>query len=158
MSASRPTMVRVGGLILLLSFGLCGCASIPLQVVSPDGKAVTTIELHPWLREHPLSAGQTIRVDELGRSDSASFHIVQIRTKEPPHVHRTHDLVAVVKQGHGTLFLGSQQLHLEPGSLVNIPHGVVHAFVNESRDPAVAFVVFSPPFDGTDTVPVQNAH
>lgn len=148
--------MRVMWLILLVGLGLCGCASIPLQVVSPDGKTVATIALQPWLREHPLNADQTIRVDELGRSDAASFHIVQVRTKEPPHVHRTHDLVAVVKQGHGTLFLGSQQLHLEPGSLVNIPHGVVHAFINESPHPAVAFVVFSPPFDGTDTVPVTS--
>jgi hypothetical protein len=32
----------------------------------------------------------------------------------------------------------------------------VHYFVNTAAEPAVAFVIFSPPFDGKDTVPIDK--
>lgn len=142
--------------VLLAAIFLAGCTSAPFQFVSPDGSRLETIQLDGWLSAHPLAADQGIRIDELGRGVSASYHLVQIRTQEPRHVHRTHDAVVRLERGHGTFFLGAHQLTLMPGSTVNIPRNVPHYFVNESAKPAVAFVVFSPPFDGTDVVPLAE--
>ena len=84
------------------------------------------------------------------------MHLVQIRHQEAMHLHEHHDLIAVLQRGHGTLRRGSETLTLEAGSAVTIPRGVPHAFVNQSPYPAAIFLVFSPPFDGTDTVPVNE--
>jgi mannose-6-phosphate isomerase-like protein (cupin superfamily) len=40
------------------------------------------------------------------------------------------------------------------GSVVFVPRGVAHAFTNAGPEPAVSYVVYSPPFDGTDRVQV----
>lgn len=34
--------------------------------------------------------------------------------------------------------------------------GVVHYFVNTSTEPSVALAVFSPSFDGKDSIPVEK--
>jgi len=148
--------MRQARLTAVLALFLGGCATAPLVIVSPDGTRLQPVNLQAWVGEHPLAPDQELSVQELGRSQSASFHIVQVRTKEPLHLHWTHDAIVRVERGHGTLVLGSHRLRLVPGSIVNIPRGVVHAFVNESSTAAVAFVVFSPPFDGTDIVPATE--
>lgn len=50
--------------------------------------------------------------------------------------------------------LGESRTDLAPDDVVFIPRAVVHYFVNTDSEPAVAFVVLSPPFDGKDTIPV----
>jgi mannose-6-phosphate isomerase-like protein (cupin superfamily) len=37
-----------------------------------------------------------------------------------------------------------------------VPRGATHAFRNESEAPAVAYVVYTPPFDGKDRVAVET--
>ena len=135
---------------------LAGCEPAPVLIISPDGTDVQEVHLHAWLADHPLDPHEARSAHELGRSDTASFHIVQVRTQEPPHVHEDHDAVVRIERGHGTLYLGTHELHLVPGSILNIPRGIRHYFVNDSPQPTVAFVVFSPPFDGKDTVLVTE--
>jgi mannose-6-phosphate isomerase-like protein (cupin superfamily) len=84
------------------------------------------------------------------------MHVVQIRDRELLHVHERHDVIALLLRGRGTLRVGSETVRMKPGSVVAIQRAVPHAFVNESRQPAAAFVVFTPPFDGKDTVLVQE--
>lgn len=136
---------------------VAGCATASWLVVSPDGQIVQRVEVDQWVRAHPLPAGQAIAIHEIGRSGSASFHVVQVVSREQPHVHKTHDATVLVTRGRGTLWLGPHHLRLGPGSFVNIPRNVVHHFVVESAGPAVALVVFSPPLDGADYHPVEDA-
>ena len=144
--------------VALLSMLLVGCAASapPLLITEQDGKTVHAITLTQWLAEHPLQDDQELSIQEIGRTDGASFHLVQVRTSERPHFHKAHDGVVVIQQGGGTLFVGTESVTLKPGSVVNIPRGVIPYFVNESPKPTVAFVVFSPPFDGKDTIPVPE--
>lgn len=114
------------------------------------------LNLAEWLADHPLAQGQAISLIELDRTDAASRHIVQILDREALHVHQRHDLWVRVERGAGTLRLGSATRRLQAGSVVTIPRGVAHSFVNESAEPAVALVVFTPPFDGADTVLVYE--
>ena len=41
------------------------------------------------------------------------------------------------------------------GDTAVVPKGVPHYFVNNGDQPAAAFVTFTPPYDGTDNVPVD---
>lgn len=149
--------------ILSLSLALaCGCASAPLiQAPVPAGQVIyladgQEVRMEEWLRDHPLDPGQEVALYDLSRSEFSSTHIVQIRQAEALHTHERHDLVAVLQKGRGVLRMGSRELRLSPGSVVVIPRGTPHSFVNETPEPAAAFVVFSPPFDGEDTVPIAE--
>ena len=133
-----------------------GCAaSSHGQVIYsiPSGVAWQASAIDQWIRAHPLPPGQPLRLDEVSRTASASLHVAQIRGAEPPHIHREHDLVAVVRSGTGLVQVGAQTYWLGPGDVIEIPRGVRHFAANRGSEPLVAVVVISPPFDGYDVVP-----
>jgi len=103
----------------------------------------------------PLAADQDFRVVEVGRDAGTSHHVVAIRTAEVPHRHDRHDLLVVIVRGHGTMLLGDAALPVGEHSILYVPRGTVHAFGNASGEPAVAYVVYTPPFDGTDRVEAE---
>ncbi len=103
-----------------------------------------------------LASGQDFRVVEVGRDAATSHHAVAIRTAETPHRHDRHELLVMIVRGHGTMRIGDATLPVGEGSLLYVPRGAVHAFANESGTPAVAYVVYAPPFDGADRVEVGS--
>jgi mannose-6-phosphate isomerase-like protein (cupin superfamily) len=111
--------------------------------------------LDAFLAEHPLATGQNIRADEVGRTETASYHVVQVRGGETPHRHLTHDLTVLVLRGHGTLTRGSEQVELTAGDAAVVPRAAPHRFANGGRGSAVALVVFVPPLDAPDSEPAD---
>jgi mannose-6-phosphate isomerase-like protein (cupin superfamily) len=103
-----------------------------------------------------LAPGQDFRVVEVGRDAGTSHHLVAIRTAETPHRHDRHDLIVVMERGHGTMRMGDATLPVGERSILYVPRGTVHAFANASIEPALAYVVYTPPFDGTDRVEVAR--
>lgn len=109
-----------------------------------------------FVAAHPLAPTQNIRADEVARTASASYHLVQVRRGESPHRHVSHDLTVVVLEGGGTLDRGDGRVTLVPGDVAVIPRGEVHWFTNGGRGVALAFVIFSPPLDAPDNVPATD--
>jgi len=105
--------------------------------------------------EYPLPTGENIRAVILGQTDALSYHFVQVRDRERPHVHAAHDLVVTLLRGRGTVHSGGGIFPMEVGDVVVIPRGTVHYFVNDGFDPTAALVTFAPPFDGKDQVPAE---
>jgi mannose-6-phosphate isomerase-like protein (cupin superfamily) len=105
------------------------------------------------LADNPLGPGENIKLITLGQGQSASHHIVQIRDRESPHLHKAHDGTVIVLQGRGYLVMDTRRITLTAGDIVHIPRGVPHYYVNTDLEPAVVFVIFAPPFDGKDNVP-----
>lgn len=129
----------------------CGARAPQLVVGAGPG------DLRTFLATHPPASEQEIRADEIGRTATASYHVVQVQGAERPHLHAKHDLTVVVLAGRGTLRRdGAAPLALAAGDAVAIPRGQVHWFTREGREPAVAFVTFSPPLDAPDTVPAPG--
>jgi mannose-6-phosphate isomerase-like protein (cupin superfamily) len=112
--------------------------------------------LDPFLAAHPPAPGQNIRADEVGRTTSASDHVVQVADREAPHTHATHDLTVVVLRGEGVLTLDDATTRLAAGDVVVVPRGRVHWFARAGSAPAIALVTFTPPLDAPDTVPVDS--
>ena len=112
-------------------------------------------DVDAFLASHPLRPGEGIRADEIGRTPGASFHLVQVRDRERPHRHATHDLTVLVLRGRGTLTRDADQVGLAAGDMVTIPRGALHWFANSARAPAVALVVFVPALDAPDVVPAE---
>jgi len=139
-------------LILLAALAMVGCAVRPVRVVTRDG----TRTLDELVSRHPLDATTNIRADELDRTAGASIHLVQVRGGETPHRHRQHDLAITVLRGEGVLTLDGATRRLEAGDVAVIPRGAAHHFVRTGKAPAAALVVFAPPLDAPDTVPVAD--
>lgn len=149
----------VGGVLALLVM-VAGCAQRQELLVHcwHDGQ-ISPLYLEAFLEQHPLAEGDALRMDEVDRSAAASYHIVQIRGRERPHLHQHHDLTATLLSGRGRLYLGTTVLAMDAGAVVTIPRGVVHYFVCDAPDQvAVAYVVAAPPLDEPDLVYVDVAH
>ncbi|MBI4356100.1 MAG: cupin domain-containing protein [Candidatus Omnitrophica bacterium] len=146
---------------LLLGLALALCAATPSWSAEPKlavltETTVTETGLKAFLKAHPLGEQDNLRLDDWGRSPGASVHIVLVRDRERPHVHRFHDGVACLVQGEGRLLLEGNAIALKAQDWVVIPRGKVHYFVNDGKRPAVAVVVFAPPWEAQapDTVTV----
>jgi mannose-6-phosphate isomerase-like protein (cupin superfamily) len=141
------------------SLGFCAlwvffsCAPAP-RVSLQYGTEFKQAEIAKMLAENPLEANENIKIATLGQGQGASHHLVQVRDREKPHIHKLHDGTVVIVKGRGYLMLENRRIDLSVGDIVYIPRGAVHYFVNTAGEPSVAFVVFSPPFDGKDIVPV----
>jgi quercetin dioxygenase-like cupin family protein len=113
--------------------------------------------LDAFLLGHPVAPNQALRVDEVARSPAASWHIVQVATGEAPHRHRAHDLTVLVLRGEGILTLDGAGVAMRVGDAAVVPRDRPHWFTRRGGVSAVALVVFTPPLDAPDSVPV-GAH
>jgi len=118
------------------------------------GDEYREVALEKILADNPLAPGEDIKVASLGRSASASQHVVQIRDREILHLHKLHDGRVTMLRGQGYLVLADKRIVLKAGDVIHIPRGVVHQYVNIAGEPTVALVVYAPAFDGKDTHPV----
>jgi quercetin dioxygenase-like cupin family protein len=147
---SRNLNARFFAVALLL----VGCVSGP-HFYLRYGEELRQASLDEMLAHNPLPAGENIKVVNLGRTESASQHLVQIRDREAPHVHKLHDATVAVMRGRGYLILGPKRVELRAGDIVHIARGVPHAYVNTASEPTVALAVYAPAFDGQDTHPAE---
>lgn len=140
---------------LIVSFAFWpACVSGP-HLYLQYGNEYQEVNLDKILADNPLSADENIKVLNLGRSQSASQHVVQIRDREVPHLHKLHDATVTMMRGQGYLILGQKRIDLKTGDVIHIPRGVPHYYVNTASNPTVALAVYAPAYDGKDTHPVS---
>jgi len=99
-----------------------------------------------------LAPGQTFKIEELGRDEHASHHLVALLDREPLHRHDTHDLLVVVLEGEGEMLIGDRTVPIGRHSIVYVPRQAVHSMHNTTKKPLIGYAVFTPPFDGKDRV------
>jgi len=150
----RPFAAAVVGAAALIVFARVAPAGddtpAMLDALYPTGR--TTVALAQLAARITLAPDETQRVIELARDAGTSQHLVAIRTQEVPHRHDRHDLLVVMLRGHGRMRIGADEQPVGEGSILYVPRGSVHAFRNEAAEPAVAFAVYVPAFDGKDRV------
>ena len=144
-------MRRIGLAVVFLS----ACVSGP-HFYLQHGNEYREVDLERILADDPLAAGENIKVASLGRSASASQHVVQIGDREALHVHKIHDATVTMMRGQGYLFLADKRVKLKAGDIVHVQRGVPHQYVNTASEPTVLLAVYSPPFDGKDNIPVDG--
>jgi quercetin dioxygenase-like cupin family protein len=110
----------------------------------------------PFVASHPIPGDQELRVDEIGRTPSASYHLAQVRGAERPHRHMRHDLTVAVLRGRGELALGDQRVALAAGDVAVVPRGVVHWFRNTGQGSALALITITPAADEPDVEPPER--
>lgn len=142
-------LISIAVLCVLLG---CTPSQIP-YVFLQYGKELRQADVSKLLADNPLGPSENIKLITLGQSQSASHHIVQIRDRESPHLHKAHDGMVIMFRGRGYLVMDKLRITLTAGDIAHIPRGVPHYYVNTDLEPTVAFVIFAPPFDGKDNVP-----
>jgi quercetin dioxygenase-like cupin family protein len=150
---SRPRALAGLLLALLLAGTAVGAEGDPPAVLDAVFAGERqTIALEALETRPALGPGESLRAVEIARDASSSHHVVAIRDGETPHRHERHDLLVHLLEGHGTMQLGDVARRVGQGSVFWVPRGTLHAFRNGSEAPAVAYVVYFPPFDGKDRV------
>jgi quercetin dioxygenase-like cupin family protein len=141
---------------LAVLFLLTGCTPSTMSYIFLQyDKELRTSDIGKIGIENPLGPEENFKLTTLGQGPSSSHHMVQIRDRESPHLHKAHDATVTMLRGRGYLVMGARRITLAAGDIVHIPRGIPHYYVNTDLQPTVAFVVFAPPFDGKDTIPAK---
>ena len=114
-------------------------------------------DLDGFLTAHRLAPGEPLRADEVGRTATASYHVVQVERGEEPHRHLVHDLTLVVLRGRGVLVIGSERFAVRAGDAAVIPRATAHALVTQERSPVITLAIFTPPLDAPDRAPAFDS-
>lgn len=143
----------LGVVLFALAAVAAGCAAAPRVRLPGQGD----VGLDELLARHPIAAEAPLLPVLLQKNETQSFHLVQIRTREMPHRHLEHDLAVTVLRGEGVLHVGERSLPMQPGDVAVVQRGEAHWFENRGDEVSAAFVVFTPPYDGKDNVPLAPA-
>lgn len=139
---------------VLLAMLVVGCQAPSKRIYSLTDGELYAREWLDVVRENPIVKDENIKVTPLFNDENSSHHIAQINDAEEPHIHENNDLTVILKKGEGTLNLRDKVLPMNAGDVAFIPRGTLHWFVNDSKgSTAIAYLVFSPAFDGKATTP-----
>ncbi len=139
--------------LLVALFPALACAGGRAAIHRIEGKTLVPVPVKELLKQGPdQNWSQGVQVRNLGGNEQVSSHVVWIKTEEKLHTHAKHDATVMLLKGRGTLWFAGQEVRMKEGDVVTITRGIVHAFKNESKDAAAAYVVFTPPFDGKDVI------
>ena len=64
------------------------------------------------LAANPLGASENIKITTLGHGPAVSHHLVQVRDREEPHLHKLHDGTVILVKGQGYLMMENRRIDL----------------------------------------------
>jgi mannose-6-phosphate isomerase-like protein (cupin superfamily) len=121
-----------------------------------EGERFESRDLEALLRANPLPSKENLRALPLAKSEQSHFLLVQVRDREPLHLHADSEITVFLLEGRGEIRVGEQQLPVKAGDAIHIPRGTIHAFINGGRKPAAALVVYSPAPGPDDRVLIRE--
>lgn len=121
-----------------------------------EGERFESRSLEALLKANPLAPKENIRAVPLSKGEQSHHVLVQVREREPLHLHADSDITVFLVKGRGKIRLGDRQLPVKVGDVIHIPRGTIHAFINEGREPAAALVVYSPAPGPEDRVLIRE--
>jgi mannose-6-phosphate isomerase-like protein (cupin superfamily) len=140
------------GLLALALVTGCGAERANPRLILRYEKGLDLKDLNSLVQQ---AGPGPIAVLDLGRTAWESEHLAVVRDAETPHYHRFHDITVFLLRGEGVMDLEGKRFTVRAGDVVHVQRGVRHFFRNTGGDAAAAFVTFSPPFDGRDTVTAE---
>ena len=148
-SASARQRARTRSSAPLL-VGLCIALASPAASRAEDPPVVS---LDQALAAHADPAKGAL-VTEILRGEQASVNAWQISDAMPPHLHKDHEEIIIVRTGRARARIGERDVDLKPGDVFLVPKNTVHAARAYGEEPFSGVSVFAPAFDGKDRVPV----
>lgn len=111
------------------------------------------------IKDAPLAEGENLKVTDVAETKTSIVRLVHIRkgAEIAPHTHQNHDEVVHQFMGSGIAVLSGNQYPVKPGTMLLVPRGTPHSFVNNSAEDSVALSFFSPPLEGHPPSPNSKA-
>jgi quercetin dioxygenase-like cupin family protein len=107
------------------------------------------IHLQPGEGPAFSAVGDVYRILASGEQTGGAYALSEARVLPgggpPPHIHHREDEAFFVLEGEITFRLGDRKVVARPGSFIQGPRGVPHAFKNESNLPARMLILVTPP-------------
>lgn len=95
------------------------------------------------------AVGDVYRILATGEQTGGSYALTEARVLPgggpPPHRHQREDEAFFVLEGAITFLLGDRKVVAGPGTFLQAPRGLPHAFKNESNAPARMLIQVTPP-------------
>jgi quercetin dioxygenase-like cupin family protein len=95
------------------------------------------------------AVGDVYRMLATGEQTGGTYVLSEARVLPgggpPPHIHHREDEAFFVLEGEITFQLGEKKVVGRPGSFIQGPRGIPHAFKNESSAPARMLILVTPP-------------
>ena len=98
-----------------------------------------------------------IAMQNMHSDSSVTSVVIWIKKEVKPHYHATHYEQVYVIEGTGQMLIGNDHFDVNPGDLITIPKGTIHALRVTSKLPMKVLSIQTPEFDGSDRVMVQKS-
>ena len=147
-------MWRIGA--VLVGLAVSAAAHGADWIGAPEG-VLEQRDIEQLLKQHPLAAGENIRVLPLQKNEHSAHVLVQVRDREPLHYHADSDITVFILRGRGRIQIADRTRPARAGDVIHIPRGAVHAYINEGPEIGVALVVYSPAPGPNDRVLAEPA-
>lgn len=141
--------------LILLGFG----AAAPADWLGPKAKdpdRYAARDLEQILAANPLGANEDFKVTLLYENPRSKHVLVQVRDREPPHIHADSDITVWLLQGQGVLHVAGKEHPVKAGDVLHIPRDTVHYYVNRGFEIGAALVVYSPAPGPDDRVLIRT--
>lgn len=141
----------------LILLGVCGAT--PADWLGPEGKDADRYaprDLEQILAANPLGGHEDFRVTPLFENPRSKHVLVQIRDREPPHIHADSDITVWLLRGNGVLHVAGKEHPVKAGDVLHIPRGAIHAYINKGPAIGVAIVSYSPAPGPDDRVLIKE--
>lgn len=121
----------------------------PARYTCPDGEVSGVFRPAAAPPDLVMGAGAVVHHLATGASTDGAFGLYRWQLPGPPsgpsaHFHRTMSESFYVLAGTVRLFDGARSVDAVPGEFLHVPPGGVHAFRNESGEPASMLLLFAP--------------
>ena len=140
---------------LLLGLGSAAQADW-LGPETKDAERYVSRNLEKILVANPLGEHEEFKVTPLFENPRSKHVLVQVRQREPAHVHTDSDITVWLLRGNGVMHVGGKEHAVKTGDVIHIPRDVVHYYVNQGPETGAALVVYSPAPGPDDRVLIRG--
>jgi quercetin dioxygenase-like cupin family protein len=135
-------------LVLMATACASGAGSGGHRLISPEEGQPTD-----WTDDEK---SRTAALRNLRRSDEASFHLLRVQKDRKGTVHQNSDLVIAVISGALRMTVDRDVIEVVPGDVIEIPRGTPYSLCNQASNASVAYLVYTPALNPTDSKPAQT--
>lgn len=108
------------------------------------------------LDANPLGENESFKVTALYENPRSKHALVQVRDREPAHVHTDADITVWLLRGNGVMHIAGREHPVKAGDVIHVPRDVVHYYVNQGPEVGAALVVYSPAPGPDDRVLIRS--
>ena len=113
-------------------------------------------DLEKILATNPLGENEEFKVTPLYENPRSKHVLVQVRDREPAHVHTDSDITVWLLRGSGVMHIAGKEYAVKTGDVIHVPRDVVHHYVNQGPETGAALVVYSPAPGPDDRVLIRS--